>query len=682
MISVAPDHHPVTRVPVQTPAPPPASTTPCSDPHPQPHLDSPSPLQSQVSPSSSNSPSHSFSPINSEPTAPTENGPQPTAQTPNHTNTAQNPQQNIESSSPNIQTRAVETSEPEISPPSKSSTSQNLQNTATSDINEQQILNQHPMKTRAKNQILKPNKKFTLTVSRQQTNREPRTVAQALKDERWRRAMSTEYDAQIKYGTWDLVPPDPSQNMVSCRWIYTTKYLANGEEERPKARLVARGNTQKYGVDYGKTFSPVIKTTTIRLVLDIDVNKGWPLKQLDINNAFLQGELQEEVYMTQPPGFVDGDRPQHVCRLKKPIYGLKQAPRAWYMALKNHLLQIGFRNSLANTSLFIHIIGNHQTYILVYVDDIIVTGSDPRLVSSVLESLAHRFSIKDPFDLHYFLGVEVTRSSAGLHLMQRRYMLDLLARTNMLDSKTVYTPMQTTAKLKLNDGPPLSDASQYRSIVGSLQYLAFTRPDISFAVSRLSQFMHQPTECHWQAVKRVLRYLAGTTSHGVFMKAGSPLTLHAFTDADWAGDSDDYVSTNAYVIYLGSTPVSWSSKKKNGVARSSTEAEYRAVANTASKVRWIFSLLQELGITVPVSPVIFCDNVGATYLCANPVFHSRMKHIAIDYHFIRGLVQKGLVRVAHISTRDQLADALTKPLSRQQFVTATSKIGITRVPLS
>lgn len=494
--------------------------------------------------------------------------------------------------------------------------------------------------------------------------------------------MSTEYDAQIKYGTWDLVPSHPSQNLVGCRWIYTTKYLPNGEEERPKARLVARGHTQRYGVDYSETFSPVIKTTTIRLVLDIAVTRGWQLKQLDVNNAFLQGELQEEVYMTQPPGFVDKDQPDHVCRLKKPIYGLKQAPRAWYMALKNHLLQSGFRNSLADTSLFTYTNGSQQTYVLVYVDDIIVTGSDPRHISTVLQSFAQRFSIKDPVDLHYFLGVEVTRSSAGLHLMQRRYVLDLLTRTNMLDSKTVSTPMQTTPKLTLKDSAPLADSSQYRSIVGSLQYLAFTRPDISFAVNRLSQFMHQPTELHWQAVKRVLRYLAGTPSHGIFMKAGSSLTLHAFTDADWAGDSDDYVSTNAYVIYLGSTPVSWSSRKQNGVARSSTEAEYRAVANTASEVRWICSLLHELGVKVPVVPVIYCDNVGATYLCANPVFHSRMKHIAIDYHFIRNLIQLGVVRVAHISTKDQLADALTKPLSRHQFLTATSKIGVTQVPPS
>lgn len=202
-------------------------------------------------------------------------------------------------------------------------------------------------------------------------------------------------------------------------------------------------------------------------------------------------------------------------------------------------------------------------------------------------SLVQRFSIKDPVDLHYFLGIEVTRSQKGLHLMQHRYILDLLTRTNMVDTKPVSTPMQTTSKLTLHDSSLLADATQYRLIFRSLQYLAFTRPDISFAVNRLSQFMRQPTESHWQAAKRVLRYLAGTASHGIYMKVGSPLTLHAFTDADWTGDNDDYVSTIAYVIYLGSTPVSWSSKKQNGVARSSTEAEYIAVSNTASEVRWL-----------------------------------------------------------------------------------------------
>lgn len=491
--------------------------------------------------------------------------------------------------------------------------------------------------------------------------------------------MSTEFDAQMANRSWNLVPPNAAQNVVGCRWVYTTKFFANGELERYKARLVAKGFHQKQGVDYSETFSPVIKSTTLRIVLDIAVQKSWHIKQLDVNNAFLQGDLTEEVYMSQPPGFVDRDHPDYVCRLLKPIYGLKQAPRAWYTSLKQYLLQIGFVNSLADTSLFIRSHNNHYTYVLVYVDDIIVTGSDFAQVREVLSSFADRFSIKDPVDLHYFLGIEATRTPQGLHLMQRKYILDLLAKTNMTDAKPVMTPLATHPKLTLHGGTVLVDATQFRSIVGSLQYLAFTRPDISYAVNRLSQFMHRPTDAHLQAAKRVLRYLAGTPTHGIFLRAGSPLSLHAFSDADWAGDRDDYVSTNAYIIYLGSNPVSWSSKKQRTIARSSTEAEYRAVANTASEVRWICSLLTELGIHLPLPPVIYCDYVGATYLCANPVFHSRMKHIALDYHFIRNQVQAGILRVSHVSTHDQLADALTKPLSRSHFEGARSKIGVTRV---
>ena len=222
----------------------------------------------------------------------------------------------------------------------------------------------------------------------------------------------------------------------------------------------------------------------------------------------------------------------------------------------------------------------------------------------------------------------------------------------------------------------LSDPTKYRRLIGSLQYLQFTRLDIAFAVDRLSQFMHKPTEDHWQAAKRILRYLAGTPTHGIYFSATNKLALRAYSDADWAGDSDDYVSTNSYVIYLGQHPISWSSKKQNGVARSSTEAEYRAVANASAEITWICSLLTELGVTLPSSPVLFCDNVGATFLCANPVFHSRMKHIALDYHFVRNQVQRGALAVSHVNTRDQLADALTKPLTRVRFIEIRNKLGV------
>ncbi|XP_033144322.1 uncharacterized protein LOC103859022 isoform X1 [Brassica rapa] len=537
--------------------------------------------------------------------------------------------------------------------------------------------NRHSMVTRRKNQIAKPNPKYNYSAVLSSSRlAEPNTVAQALKDKVWRGSMSTEIDAFARNGTYSLVPRQPHQNVVGCRWLYKNKYNADGSHRNSKSRLVAKGYNQEFGRDYIETFSPVVKSTTLRLVLDIAVSNSWPIKQLDVNNAFLQGTLTEEVYMDQPPGFVDADKPDHVCRLHKAVYGLKQAPRAWYIELRTFLLSLGFQNSLSDTSLFTLQNGSHHIYLLVYVDDIVVTGNTVSGIERILNLLAERFSVKDAEDLNYFLGIEAHRTKTGLHLCQRKYILDLLHKYDMTNAKPVTTPMASSPKLQLNSGVSLSDPTKYRRLIGSLQYLQFTRLDIAFAVNKLSQFMHLPTEDHWQAAKRILRYLAGTPSHGIFFSASNKLVLQGYSDADWGGDSDDYVSTNSYVVYLGKHPVSWSSKKQNGVARSSTEAEYRAVANAASEINWICNVLSELGISLPTAPVIFCDNVGATFLCANPVFHSRMKHIALDYHFVRNQVQRGALAVAHVNTRDQLADALTKPLSRARYLELRNKLGV------
>jgi len=531
------------------------------------------------------------------------------------------------------------------------------------------------MKTRRKNHITKPNTKYNLSVALStHIKPEPRNVNQALNDPHWRGALSDEIDAFARNQTFDLVPRQPQMNVIGCKWIFKNKFHSNGSLNRCKARLVAKGYNQQFGRDYTDTFSPVIKATTLRLVLDVAVTRSWPLQQLDVNNAFLQGTLNEEVYMEQPPGFVDADNPSHVCRLRKAIYGLKQAPRAWYMELKNYLLSLGFRNSLADTSLFVLQCGTQFVYLLVYVNDIIITGNSDNGIKRVLQLLADRFSVKDPEELHYFLGLEEHRTPQGLHLSQRKYILDLLHRHDMINAKPVSTPMASSPKLTTNSGTTLSDPTTYRQLVGSLQYLAFTRLDISYAVNRLPQFMHRPTEDHSQAAKRVLRYLAGTTTHGIFFAAKNTLTLHTFSDADCAGDTEDYVSANAYIVYLGSHPISWSAKKQRGVGRSSTEAEYRAVANASSEISWICTLLSALGIMLSSPPVIYCDNVGATFLCANPVFHSRMKHIAIDYHFIRGQIQTGALRVPHVNKKDQLADALTKPLQRANFLNYETRL--------
>lgn len=470
--------------------------------------------------------------------------------------------------------------------------------------------------------------------------------------------------------------PKPSQNLVGCKWVFRIKRQPDGSIDRYKARLVAKGFHQRPGLDYTDTFSPVVKPTTIRVVLCLAISRGWPLRQLDVNNAFLHGSLSEEVYMSQPPGFIDPHYPSHVCKLRKSLYGLKQAPRAWYTELRSFLLSYNFINSRSDTSLFIYQHDGILAYFLVYVDDLIITGNDSSFLSGFIAAISRRFSVKDLGDLHYFLGVEVISTPKGLFLSQHKYIRDLLARTHMDSAKVVSTPLPTSGSLTLHDGSSSTNASDYRSVIGALQYLSITRPDIAFAVNKLSQFMHKPTANHWTAAKRLLRYLKGTIFHGLFLKRQTTPFLHAYSDADWAGNHDDRTSTTAYIVYLGGNAISWSSRKQRSVSRSSTEAEYRAVAATAAELLWLYSLLGELGVSITKAPVIYCDNVGATYVCANPVFHSRMKHIAIDFHFVRDLVAKGLLQVSHVATADQLADALTKPLSRPRLQLLRSKIGV------
>ncbi|OMO66088.1 Reverse transcriptase, RNA-dependent DNA polymerase [Corchorus capsularis] len=378
---------------------------------------------------------------------------------------------------------------------------------------------------------------------------------------------------------------------------------------------------------------------------------SWKLFQLDINNAFLHGHLTEDVYIRQPPGFVDSTHPHHICKLKKAIYGLKQAPRAWYQELRCFLISYGFRQSQSDSSLFLYKQGGVQFYFLVYVDEIILTGSDESVLRQFVTALSAKFSLKDLVLLNYFLGIETSFTKKGIFLSQRKYIRDLLHKTNMLDSKPVSMPMPSTVSYTIDDGEPLSNATQFRNIVGALQYLSFTRPDLAFAVNKQAQFMDKPLTVDWHANKWVLQFLKGTIDHGILIHpvVSTSFPLLAYKDADWAGDK---------------------------VARSSTEAEHRAIANAAAEITWIQNLLQELGVRISQVPTIYCDNIGAMFVSVNPMLHSKMKHVSIDFHFVRGKVNAGHLLFHHVSSKDQLADLLTKPLSRQQFLSLTSKIGL------
>lgn len=529
----------------------------------------------------------------------------------------------------------------------------------------------HPMTTRAQTGSLKP--KILATTLKPEPD--PRTYKQALKHKHWQDAMTVEYNALVKNGTWSLVPCPTNVNVVGCKWIYRTKRKSDGSIERHKARLVAQGFSQQAGKDFFETFSPVVKPTTIRLVLSIALSNQWCLRQLDINNAFLNGELSEVVYMRQPKGFEDSHHPDHVCQLRKALYGLKQAPRAWFTKLKHYLVTQGFRACQSDTSLFVHHSAAATIYILVYVDDLIITGTDSGLINNFIINLNKVFALKDQGELHYFLGLQITRTSSGVQLTQEGYVRDILESTNMSAAAPITTPADPQHRL-VRAGDPFDDPALYRRTVGSLQYATITRPDITYAVNRVCQFMHSPTLDHWRAVKRILRYLAGTLSHSLHFSPTQATSFLAYSDAGWISDSDDSRSQFGYAIFHGSNLISWTSRKQKVVARSSTEAEYRSLAYTAAELLWLNILASELHVPITGSPLLLCDNVGAIFLSKNPVISTRSKHIALDFHFLRDQVDSGTLKIGHVSSVDQLADIFTKPLSKDRVSFLRSKLRV------
>ncbi|RVW49108.1 Retrovirus-related Pol polyprotein from transposon TNT 1-94 [Vitis vinifera] len=343
-----------------------------------------------------------------------------------------------------------------------------------------------------------------------------KSTPEALSHPGWRQAMVDEMAALHSNGTWDLVVLPSGKSTVGCRWVYTVKVGPDGQVDRLKARLVAKGYTQVYGSDYGDTFSPVAKIASVRLLLSMAAMRSWPLYQLDIKNAFLHGDLAEEVYMEQPPGFVAQGESGLVCRLRRSLYGLKQSPRAWFSRFSSVVQEFGMFRSTADHSVFYHHNSSGQCiYLVVYVDDIVITGSDQNGIQKLKQHLFTHFQTKDLGKLKYFLGIEIAQSSSGVVLSQRKYALDILEETGMLDCKPVDTPMDPNVKLIPGQGEPLGDPGRYRRLVGKLNYLTITRPDISFPVSVVSQFLQSPCDSHWDAVIRILRYIKSTPGQGV-----------------------------------------------------------------------------------------------------------------------------------------------------------------------
>ena len=508
-----------------------------------------------------------------------------------------------------------------------------------------------------------------------QTHVEPSSYSEAAKHSHWQQAMQAEIDALQRNHTWDITHLPSGKRPIGCKWVYRIKYHADGSVERYKARLVVLGNRHIEGTDYTETFAPVAKMSSVRIFLSVAAIRGYELHQMDVHNAFLHGDLTEEVYMKPPPG-LPGVTDAQVCRLRKSLYGLRQAPRNWFAKLAQALRVFGFVQSGADYSLFTMQRPGFILHVLVYVDDLIISGNDSAAISRFKSYLSSCFHMKDLGSLKYFLGIEIARSASGLYLCQRKYALDILSEAGLLGAKPAEFPMEQNHSLATIDSPTYSDPERYRRLVGRLIYLTITRPELCYSVHTLAQFMQAPKEAHWNAALRVLHYIKAHPGQGLLLSASSSLAVTAYCDSDWAACPITRRSLTGYFIMLGSSPISWKTKKQVTVSRSSAEAEYRSMAAACSELLWIRSLLTSLGVTMPSPMRLFCDSKAALHIAANPVFHERTKHIEIDLHFVRDIIQAGVVSTAHISTTDQPADLFTKALGRQQFQFLLGKLGI------
>ncbi|GKC10464.1 putative RNA-directed DNA polymerase [Tanacetum coccineum] len=439
----------------------------------------------------------------------------------------------------------------------------------------------YPIANIAKRKLSEEAKAFSLSVYSDEI---PANTEQALKSKHWKDAMEEEIKALIKNNTWEKRVLPPGKKTVGCRWVFTIKYKPDGTVERYKVRLVAKGHTQTYGIDYSETFSPVAKINTIRVLISIAANKGWPLHQFDVKNAFLHGELKEEIYIEAPRGFTDSFGEKEVCLLKKSLYGLKQSPRAWFGRFALAMKHYGFKQSNSDHTSFLKQRGNLITCLIIYVDDMIITGNDKEEIIKLKKNLFSEFEMKDLGRLKYFLGIEVLRSKQGIFMYQKKYVLNLLAEIDMIDCKPADTLMIVNQKLYMEEKARLVDKGRYQRLVGKLIYLSHTRPNIAHAVG------------------------VGTTGHGVLFKQNGHLETHLYTDADWAGNKGDRRSTLGYFTLVGGNLVTWRSKKQKVVTLSSAEAEFRGIAKGITKVLWIRRLLTEIGYPSQEPSKVMSDN--------------------------------------------------------------------------
>ncbi|KAI3516558.1 hypothetical protein L1887_15477 [Cichorium endivia] len=512
------------------------------------------------------------------------------------------------------------------------------------------------------------------------SDEEPSSYVVASRKKEWAQAMNAELASIEKNKTWSLVDLPKNRKPIGLKWVFKVKRDPRGKIIKHKARIVAKGYVQKHGIDYDEVFAPVARIETIRVILALAGSNGWGVHHLDVKSAFLNGNLEEEVYVTQPEGFEKKGELDKVYKLSKALYGLKQAPRAWNSCLDKYLKSLEFKRCPQEYSVYTRMKEGNTLIIGVYVDDLLVTGSSPNDVKEFKKEMNAKFEMSDLGLLTYYLGIEVSQHENCITLKQEAYARNLLEKTRMLECNPTKSPMEHKTKLTKDGDGDLVNPTEYRSIVGGLRYLTNTRPDLSFAVGVVSRFMEKPTMAHLQVVKGIPRYIKGTLDHGLaYTKGEEQVTITGYSDSDLANDVIDRKSTGGMAFYLNGNLVSWSSQKQRCVALSSCEAEFMAATTTACQGIWLRRLVSNItGQKIP--PVtIYVDNRSALDLMKNLVFHGRSKHIDIRYHFIRECVENGEITVNHVCSKEQKADILTKAMAKIKHEEMRSLIGVKKI---
>ncbi|KAL5757330.1 hypothetical protein ACOSP7_019941 [Xanthoceras sorbifolium] len=554
---------------------------------------------------------------------------------------------------------------------------------------EDSIARHKPPRKKRRPQRLADYVSFALAVA-EDTNAvgEPSTYSEAISCDdsaKWLVAMQEEVESLHKNRTWDLVKPPKDKKIVGCKWVFKRKEGIPGvEDAKYKARLVAKGYSQVHGVDFNDVFSPVVKHSSIRVLLALVAMHNLELEQLDVKTAFLHGELEETIYMQQPEGFEIEGKKDHVCLLKKSLYGLKQSPRQWYKRFDSFMISHGYSRSQYDSCVYFRKLKDGSfVYLLLYVDDMLIAAKDMFELNKLKSELSGEFEMKDLGAAKKILGMEIRRDKAAgkLYLTQKSFVEKVLERFGMKNAKPVSTPLAAHFKLSAAMSPQSDNDIEYMShvpyssAVGSLMYaMICTRPDIAHAVSVVSRYMSNPGKEHWQAVKWIMRYLRGTTDSCLEF-GRSKGHLVGYVDSDYAGDLDRRRSITGYVFTLGDTAISWKATLQSTVALSTTEAEYMAVVEAIKQAIWMRGSFGELSLDHKVI-VVHCDSQSAIHLTKDQMFHERTKHIDVKYHFVRDIISQCDISVKKIGTADNPADMLTKSLSVSKFRHCLDLVGI------